>query len=192
MVLRHEFGKRKCGEQGRHIIWGFSPEQTRVAGCAPSTEAFWESAKFNRTPDDQIDIWRAVESLEDLGLLFEVPHLVENSSLTCEPIHGLSWDGKGEPAEQELAIASVAAGHFLLSKALPQAIRPRTMTLIPVWDTLPDVQLMGVFRLRYRPQTSLTADWYRRQMENAAGYLKTYREIGPPFDCLGSLLLQSA
>jgi hypothetical protein len=45
---------------------------------------------------------------------------------------------------------------------------------------LPDVQLVGVFRLRYRPQTSLTADWYRRQTENAAEYLKIYREIGPP------------
>jgi hypothetical protein len=62
------------------------------------------------------------------------------------------------------------------------------MTLIPVWGTLPDVQLIGIFRLRYRPHTSLTADWYRRHMENAAVWLKEYREIGPPVVKIPSII----
>lgn len=180
-VLRHPYGKQKCGEYGRHIVWEFSRGEYRSASRAPSTEAFWEFAEHNKTANGESAIWRAIESLEELGLLVEIPHLVENSSRTCEPIHGLSWDGKGEPEEQELADAAVAAGRYLLTKDVMCGHVYRVgMTLVPVWDTLPDVQVIGVFRLRYRPQTSLTADWYRRHMENAAAHLKIYREIGPP------------
>ena len=109
-VLRSPFAKEKCGEHGRHILWGFSPGESRFADRAPSTEAFWESAECNGNPGGKTAIWSAVRSLEDLGLLVEIPHLVENSSLTCEPIHGLSWDGKGEPEEEQLARAAAAAG----------------------------------------------------------------------------------
>ena len=180
-VLRHQFGKRKCAEQGRHIIWGFSPEAGEYyADPAPSTEAFWETAKLNEPLGGKNGVWPAIRSLEDMGLLIEIPHLVENSSLTCEPIHGLSWDGKGEPEEQQLANAALSAGLHLFTEDSQRESLPRGwVTIVPVWDTLPDVQLVGVFRLRYRPQTSLTADWYRRHMENAAEWLKTYREIGP-------------
>ena len=108
------------------IFGDFREDNISSASRAPSTEAFGNLQNPVRLLTGETDIWRAIQSLEDLGLLVEIPHLVENSSLTCEPIHGLSWDGEGEPAEQELAIAALAAGSlFVEQDALPQVF-PRS------------------------------------------------------------------
>jgi hypothetical protein len=123
-VLRHPFEKQKCGEHGKHIIWRYHENKIGMHP-APSTEAFWESTESSKTPGSKTDIWRAVQSLEDLGLLVEIPHLVENSSLTSEPIHGLSLDGRGEPAERELANAAVSAGLYLFTKDPLRGTIPR-------------------------------------------------------------------
>jgi hypothetical protein len=180
-VLRRTHVRRRYGERGRKVIWGFSDELEPIADRASSTEAFWEEHEVNKAPDKKHKIWPCIQALQEMGLIVEVPHLVENSSLTCEPIHGLSFDRKGEPMEQQLYEAALRASHYLMSEAsFWNAIAQNIWALIPVWDTLPDIQVVGVFRLTYRPQTFLTADWYRRQTETAEEFLEEYKEIGPP------------
>ena len=52
-----------------------------------------------------------------------------------------------------------------------------TNFIVPVWDTLPDVQVMGVYRLRYHPRTALTAEWVRKGEANAQQWKAFYSQL---------------
>ena len=117
-----------------------------------------------------------------MGLLVVVPHLVENASLTCEPIHGYGWEGAGEPLEQSLGDAADEAARYMLGEErlyTAETVDGVEM-MAPVWETQANVQMVGVYRLTYQPHTRLTADWYRRMNEKAAEWLEAYKRLGPP------------
>jgi hypothetical protein len=105
---------------------------------------------------------------------------VENASDDCEPLHGFGWAGKGEDIERELGEAADAAGGHMIGDQRLYTAENKVDMLVPVLETLSDVQMVGVFRLTYRPQTRLTADWYRRLHEQATEWLEVYRRLGPP------------
>ena len=171
-VLRKEYERKKCGESGRHVVWGFV-EGHEVSFDHPITR-FWKTKKNG--------LWRPLQTLQDMGLLEIVPHLVENSNSDCEPIHGFGWDGVGEPIEIEVGKAADEAGKRLLGLlhlSVAQKVDCVQM-FAPAWDTQPDVQMVGVYRLTYRPQTELTANWYRRISESAQEWFETYQQIRSP------------
>lgn len=49
----------------------------------------------------------------------------------------------------------------------------------PVWDTQHDVQMVGIFRLTYRPNTRLTTEWYQRLQYRVTEWMSVYEKIGP-------------
>jgi hypothetical protein len=166
-VLWQEFDRKKCGERGRHIVWGFAPGNQEA-----SNHVFGEIK-------DPI-FWEALECLQKMGLLEIVPHLMENSSDDCEPIHGFGWDGVGEQIELELGKAADQAGRRLLGPTL-LAVAEKVDGIpmfVPVWDTQPDVQMFGVFRLTYRPHTKRTAEWLRRLELKASEWIEEYEKLG--------------
>jgi hypothetical protein len=131
---------------------------------------------------DKNKLWETIGTLEQMGLIAAIPHLVENSSPISEPMHGFALHGGGEPIEQEIAAAADRAGRYIIGE---QRLYTAKMVdgvnaLVPVWDTQADVQMVGIYRLTYRPQTKLTSDWYRRIAENAEDWLEIYRRLGPP------------
>jgi hypothetical protein len=176
-VLRYEYVKKKYGERGRHILWGFSAKQP-WASLHSSTKCFWDRKAMEKLSENPI--FPALQTLRDMGLLEVVPHLVENASNDCEPIHGFGRAGVGEDIERVLGEAADAAGRHMIGEERLYTAENEVDMLAPVWETLPDVQMVGVFRLTYRPQTRLTADWYRRMNEGATEWLETYRRLGPP------------
>jgi hypothetical protein len=172
-VLWQKFERKKCGERGRHIVWGFAPGE-QCASTHSSTEFFWTIREDA--------LWTALESLEDMRLLEVVPHLVENASSDCEPIHGFGWDGAGERIERELGEAADEAGRRILGPLhLNVAEKVDGLQMFaPAWDTQPNVQMVGVFRLTYRPHTKRTAEWYRRLESKALEWIEEYEQIGRP------------
>jgi hypothetical protein len=114
--------------------------------------------------------------LRSEGLIKLVPHLVESPSLDSQPIHGLALDDAGELLEQELGLAAdEAARRIIGEKRTAFAEQQGVAMLAPAYDTQPDV---GIFRLTYRPQTELTADWYRRMQLQAEEWIPIYQRIG--------------
>lgn len=185
MALRGHYKKKRYGERGRHIIWGFlDPEgDSATAQSHPATKAFWEYASRSGSyVSEENTIWKAIGTLTRMGLLTCVPHLVENDKADCEPIHGCGWNGRGEDIEIELARAASAAGEYMLGEERLHTAEnvDGVSILVPVWDTQPEVQMVGIYRLTYRPQTSLTSDWMRRLAENAQEWQSTYERLGPP------------
>jgi hypothetical protein len=174
-ALRHEYERKKCGERGKHIIWRFKSKQS-LALCHSSTKTFWDPKMANNL------IFSTLETLKSMALLEIVPHLVENANNDCEPIHGFGWDGAGEDLEMELGrAADQAAQHMLGEARLYTAVTEDGIEMMaPVWNTQANVQMVGVYRLTYRPHTQMTADWCRRMNERAVEWLGIYQQLNPP------------
>jgi hypothetical protein len=177
-ILCQEYERERCGERGRHVVWGFRPKDESVFHHT-TTEFFflWPDAEELA----EHPIWAAEQTLREERLLQVVPHLVENPDPDSQPIHGFSLDGTGESLEQELGMAADAAGRHIIGQPRVYAAEQKGVQIFaPVYDTQPDVQMVGIYRLKYRPQTALTADWYRRMQLQAEEWMPIYKRIGPP------------
>jgi hypothetical protein len=120
-------------------------------------------------------IWESVEQLEWQSLLSFVPHLLEGdpASSQAEVIHPFG----GEPEEVEIGRAAHEAGLALLPDFKRQKATSERWRLAPIERAIPDVQMVGVARLRYRPHTRKTSVWHRNLAEVSEQWVIRYREL---------------
>jgi hypothetical protein len=114
-----------------------------------------------------------------MGLVTFIPHLFENSSPQAEPIHpyGINQTGE-EPIETEIGEAADAAALQMCQEwAIEKADNEGFEHFCPVPRTKPDVQLIGVARLRYRPHTMRTAEWYAQLNTAGSAAIVHYTEL---------------
>jgi hypothetical protein len=185
-VLRTVYTKKKFGESRQYIILGFTSKHYEHNNheILKDLAALPQSAAADTRP-----IWAVIHTLVAMGLMVEIPHLVENANHDCEPIHALGWEGGksvGEPAERDLAILSFAAAKHLLGGKASQLTNAddRPTLAVPVFKTQTKVEVVGIFRLTYRPQTQMTSDWYRKMTKRAAEWCEIYKRLGPTEDTL--------
>ena len=155
--FKQKYERQRLGQRGRHLIWGFTPESTWVRNTGAAKVHYSRSTS---TKEAARYFFESLEVLTSLGLVYPVAHLVENDDDTCEIIHPFGIDDQAETMEREIADAAQSAGAYMLGEELANIHTDKY--LVPVFDSYPNTQLVGVYRLRYRPKTSLTADWMRR------------------------------
>lgn len=171
-VLLRPTERKEITRRGRFIIWGFELK---------SAEHYWTPGILahlknlpRRKDAESSPSWDALSSLIDLGLIYEVLHLVESTSLESEIIHPYGTTANAEPMEIELGQAAQrAAVHMMAGYAVASA----SSHLAPIYDALSNVQMVGVFRLRYRPKTLITRDWYRRLKEIHTVFMPSYAKL---------------
>jgi hypothetical protein len=174
-VLYRKYERKRWGQKGRHIIWGFVDTQTRTVNPVCGITAHHWSRSQIRGEDA---IWDSIKALESLGLLYCVPHLVEHEGADAEIIHALGGGEEAERMEDELGEAAQIAANLMLAEKLDGVPEKHGVDhLVPVYDNLPDIQVMGIFRLRYRPATSLTAKWYQKLRRTHDDYVPVYRRL---------------
>ncbi len=157
MGIREQFERREVGQHGIHKVWAFKPVHMTSWKSAP----FWLGDDF----------WDAFNIIRDAGVVEIVPHLVESDRPEAEIIHPLAFQS-GEPAEIEIGLAATAAG-----RRMAPYFEDDKMLLVPVSKVRPNVQLVGVVRMKYRPQTARTAEW----LSNVDEWKKTamaFEELG--------------
>lgn len=147
--IRKLFDRSEVAQYGNYKVWGFRQGQEQTFKSAP----FWFEGEF----------WKRWMFLMEMGLVDFVCHLVESDTAEAEIIHPLPW-GNGEKGELAISIAALEAG-----RRMAPYITDRRMMLVPVSKLRPHVQLIGVARLKYRPQTDRTAQW----LTNAPEWEKT-------------------
>jgi hypothetical protein len=106
-----------------------------------------------------------------------VPHLVESSAPDCEILHPCAFDGSGEPIEKSIADAAGAAGERMVGQQIADRAIYNSDVLVPVPAISPEVQLVGIYRLRYRPHTTATSAWMRGLQEGASSWVNIYNEL---------------
>jgi hypothetical protein len=64
--------------------------------------------------------------------------------------------------------------------------------IVPVFDSYPNAQLVGVYRMRYRPRTYLTAEWLRRLESSHREWIPVYLRLAGKIEEAEGLLEKSA
>jgi len=172
-VIRQTFERTMVGEHGIFNVWGFKAGGPTLWWKLPF-EAHRERPK---EADKDHPIWATIQHLQREGLLSFVPHLWDNDSDEAEIIHGYGIGNAGEQLEFEMASAAHRAALAMIPDfKAEKATRGGYYYFAPVLNTRPNVQMIGVARLRYRPHTSRTGDWYGELLKNGPVWVDRYRE----------------
>jgi hypothetical protein len=97
--------------------------------------------------------WEAWGIVVGLGLVELVGHMIKADNDTAEIVHPYAVEN-GEADERAIATSAQAAAEALLTPGQIEWAQARDLRLLPVpAHQLPNVQLVGIARLRYRPHT---------------------------------------
>ncbi|KRB61373.1 hypothetical protein ASE04_21115 [Rhizobium sp. Root708] len=150
--IRIPYQREIVGAYGPYTLWRFDPIPSEQGGIVISA---YQDAKFI-VPD----FWGAWRMLRRAGFVDFVEHLVDADSLSGEVYHPLPMGRHGEPGEQAITNAALAAGRRMMSWHVSE-----DAVIIPVEDLKPNIQLIGVARLLYKPHTKQTKAWFGRTGE---------------------------
>ncbi|HEV7255718.1 MAG TPA: hypothetical protein VGN97_21790 [Mesorhizobium sp.] len=172
--LRRTYSRHKVGERGEFIVWGFQAKLSEAWASAPfvaphltgKMESFEEEDGTIKQRDaGWTGFWEAENVLINLGLLEVVGHVIEADTDTAEVLHPYAV-GNGEPVERALAEIAHLAGEALVTPGQAEWAAGYGLWLLPVAKgLLPNVALVGIPRLKYRPRTKATAAWFARHRE---------------------------
>jgi hypothetical protein len=158
--IRATFDREHKGSYGNYQIWSFTLSEAKID----------HDADFYVEGGDSL-----LSLLFKFGLVEFVNHLVESNSIDAEIHRPQPALKTGEVGEQEITIQAQRAARLMA----PYLGSLNTM-LVPVVDNLPNVQLVGIVRLKYRPHTSRTAQWLSKASEwkkHASGFEALADEI---------------
>jgi hypothetical protein len=170
-VYFQEYERERVGEEGPYLVFAFRPGKPHIRFTGPA------APHEKRGPRKDHPIWDSWRRLQNMGLVTIVPYLFENSTSEAEPIHPYGTGAKGhEEFENAIGAAARLAAEAMVPEWQLNNEDLSDLLWCPVPKTLPDVRMVGIARLLYRPHTSRTAAWYSRLGESAeiavAGYQK--------------------
>ena len=176
--LRQSFTRKKLGECGPVIVWGFTAGNLTANAKGPGWELM--HGQPGTAEERSAQFWAVIAQLERLGLLRAFPHLIDSADLeTAEIIHPLTlrYDRKAEPEELALSQAAYEAAVSLISEErADQAYADRVSLVAPVFDSYPQVSAVGVYRLTYKPGTTASAIW-KRSIDDCLLWAEAHRAI---------------
>jgi hypothetical protein len=180
--IRQQYERHRIGEYGQYVVWGFDPQGTEahLSFAEPFFTGEIKPQLFGGK-EYTVDVgwrifWDAFNFLKENGLIQVIPHLVESYTDEGEVILSQGYDG--EDGESAVATATEGAAYAMLAEwQMKRAEAEGYQYLIPALKHLTNVQLVGVVRLRYRPQTEATALWFKQSSARCDEWAKRYSEI---------------
>ena len=175
-VLHQEFSRKRVAEQGVYFVWGFKEGSFSLRWEGPLAP---HRSRIAPKGQERHPVWASLELLQQMGLIAFVPHIFENDLPSgAEVLHPYGIGNKGEePVESEIGAAADTAGRELASWNSDHAEREGFEWFLPVLRTLPNVQMIGVARLLYRPHTRRTSAWFAQLQEKGRSWLQKYQQI---------------
>lgn len=173
--LRYKYERAKVGEQGPYTIWRFKGEHASVTWKGPA-----EPHRDRPTPKEgNHPIFGTLDRLMQMGLCSWIPHVFPNDRMDCEPIHSVGHQAqKAEPEEQAIRDAAYYAASAMLQPYQAAAVEAQGHYLmLPLPTYLDQVELRGVLRMRFRPQTSATGKWYQELLSKGPDWVARYKEL---------------
>ena len=169
-LMFQEYTRQRAGERGIHVVWDFSYLQEYVSWC----EVTLPHRRLKLTSDDVaagqnagVDFFKRKTLLVSMGMLEWVPYLFDGPK--GEPIHAMHAGGL--QIERELFEAANSAGERMVASSYEHR---RNGFLVPVPAHVEQVQVIGIARLRYRPQTKLTSAWWADHHSTCQNFIDGY------------------
>ena len=183
--IRESYTRHKVGERGHFVVWGFQATTTTAWGTpafvAPHLTGQLkeiEQADGSKIRQDTgwKPFWEAWHIVVGLGLVELVGHVIEADNDIAEIVHPYAM-GNGEADERAITTSAKTAAETLLTPGQIEWAQARGLHLLPApAHQLPNVQLVGIARLRYRPHTKATAAWFAKKQEWGE-WRERYREL---------------
>jgi hypothetical protein len=183
--IRQNYTRHKVGERGPLVVWGFQSGNSETWLNAPfviphltgQTEEIEEADGLKRRRDAGVKaFWDAWNIVVGLGLVEVVGHIIEADNDNAEIVHPYAI-GNGEADERAITTSAQTAAETLLTPGQIEWAQARGLHLLPApAHQLPNVQLVGIARLRYRPHTKATAAWFAKKQEWGE-WGERYREL---------------
>lgn len=157
--VRMGYKRTRLTERGVWVLWGFDSETNEAWPAQSLWDPFRQGEDKWGKERSRSDFWESWNNLIKLGLLERVPHLIEadsNEAAMICPCPGDTDDGT--PAEKALGNAAREAAEVMLGAHMGHLIDDHN-AVIPIPEGFPKVEMVGIYRLRYRPHTAKTAAW---------------------------------
>jgi hypothetical protein len=168
MELVHE------AEVGAFGLWRFQETTPSIYPDHPIISPHIEPNAEN----DTASVFRRLDLMEKIGIIERyIPHVYDADGQLLFPL------GSADEGEVGLEAEIGTAAHFAadrLLRSLPHydAWRMRTWQYFPLLAHMKGLEVVGIARLRYRPQTSMTAAWYAQLQERGRKYVEIFERIG--------------
>jgi hypothetical protein len=183
ILLYETHSMTRISEQGACTIWRFGKPSNRAS--ARSSPLLKPYLTGNRIEDGRDaggpDFWAALSKIERCGLLTFIPHVFESANsddnFEGEMLHPYPVEnGGGEEWECSVANAADAAARVLLTAKQQQwATENKQHFLVAPSHLTPAV--IGIARLKYRPQTRKTAAWFAMINARCEAWQTIYESI---------------
>lgn len=175
-------------EVGAYSVWKFTEQYGETL-----RDKLIVDPRFLATYSDcEDDFWKALELLFDYHLVEIVPHLFLGDTLS----HPLRATGRGDDElhekEKEVTEAAHDAAWAMKDVVAARATRAQGIRVKPGGNSHPAIlegsyyvpvrkhispEVRGVLRLKHRPQTLQTKQWYSRYHNEIPGYISAYRQL---------------
>jgi hypothetical protein len=151
-IVHMKYDKTKIAESGRYGIYGFNS----------ITEVCYQHdivvEPHNQLINDKLVFWSRLETIQKLGLIYFVPVLFDGDD------GGIMFPLVNPFNHDELEDITLAAEHLLPDEY--QHFHDKYEWILPITEHMPNATLKGIYVLRYRQQTSLTAAGMATIMES--------------------------
>lgn len=168
----------KEGQRGASTIWAFERHGTSTVSTGSQLFTIYAAPGLGGEAKETAakEFWDALKALEVVKLVEFVPHIFESNKPEAELIHSYAMSC-GEPWEYDLSTAAHEAGFYCLSPGQQQWTNEQRRLLVPMPSHIDQLAVIGIARLKYRPQTKMTAAWFAKSKEQAEAFTPIYREI---------------
>lgn len=155
-IIRSVFERHELVQVGEYRVWSFSQRHWVAAG-EPGFAAY-----FNLYSDHR--------------LIEQSPHLCMGEQPEAGIIHPYGI-GRGECIEDRIGLAAHSAGLAMVSEETRRLAEADGLWLAPVRRHIANVQMVGVARLRYLPDTGATNAWRHEVEEKGEVYISGYERL---------------
>jgi hypothetical protein len=171
--IYEKYDRFEVGNWGEYVVWGFR-RGTRYVTWHGFTLCHQRSDK----PQGErgCDFFPRLETLTSLGLVEWVGMLTEGEEADAQPLHPLTAPDP-EGIEAQIGTAAREAAELMVTPSQLAWARTQSLQLVPVPRHFKNVQLFGMARLRYRPQTQLTAAWWHDLMTRGEEFRRGYTTL---------------
>jgi hypothetical protein len=180
-IICGQYDRQLKASMGAYRIFEFSFKSLATYSRGPVAAHMILNQNGER---DLSPFWDRISKLTDAGILEWVPTLFEGPGEISEPMFQLGNAGSGSIEDQlgsaaHTAAACLLARHYNLVD-VPQSLKgapSEHCQLVPVRHSFEQATMLKIARLRYRPHTKRTAEWFERLAVLNAQHLETYTEI---------------
>lgn len=165
-VYYQAYRRERIGAWKQYAVFGFSRECGYVAwgdAAKPHRRDQLTDEEKTEGKNAGVDFFDRLSRLKKLGLVEEIAYLYDGPK--GEPIIPMSGDGSS-PTEYQLWSSAVEAASLMVTDGQRQYAERMGHELLPVLSHIEQATLIGVLRMRYRPQTKLTATWFAKREES--------------------------